>query len=325
MSIFYSLLFAAILSLSNGSSPPVFQAPSAPSNSMSNSNDFKEIFSLEDLQFAFKNLKSIVDVIVERINNKLNIVQLAGSIDCTGNSCQRIPDNSVLTISVLDTSRQDASAITLATKKITNLVAFPIAYQIEYDKAVLNSNNKFGQYSIRAEIRRENMLYFTTDTQIGILDNQREPLNTINFNVINVQPSSVAITPPQSSSRPMMPGGLNEFKPADTLVVGYVNQLKEKISKYLNNHLQLTTNSLVNLEAVSYRAQIVAGKNLFIKVKAENYGHLHVRVFVPLSIYGKDPELAGIHWGPFTASDPIEFIKPDENMNLDEDEEYEIN
>jgi hypothetical protein len=50
------------------------------------------------------------------------------------------------------------------------------------------------------------------------------------------------------------------------------------------------------------------------KVKAENYGHLHVRVFVPLPIYGKDPELAGIHWGPFSVSEPIDYIKANENM-----------
>jgi hypothetical protein len=39
-----------------------------------------------------------------------------------------------------------------------------------------------------------------------------------------------------------------------------------------------------------------------------------VRVFVPLPIYGKDPELAGIHWGPFSVSEPIDYIKANENM-----------
>ena len=42
---------------------------------------------------------------------------------------------------------------------------------------------------------------------------------------------------------------------------------------------------------------------------------------MPLPIYGKEPELAGIHWGPFEASDPIEYIKADENMTIDDDYE----
>ena len=43
---------------------------------------------------------------------------------------------------------------------------------------------------------------------------------------------------------------------------------------------------------------------------------------MPLPFYGKDPELAGIHWGPFSVDDPIEYIKANENMSEDfEDEE----
>jgi len=171
------------------------------------------------LQFAFKNLKSIVDVIVERINAKLSKVKLTGNIDCIGSSCQTIPDGSVATISILDTSRQDAPSITLASKKISNLAEFPISFEIEYEKALLN--NKYGQYSIRAEIRKDNTLFFTTDTQFSVLDEKNEPLTSIDFNVISVQQS---LSIPQPTSRPI-PGGLNEFKQADSLVKGYVNQV----------------------------------------------------------------------------------------------------
>ena len=123
------------------------------------------------------------------------------------------------TISILDTSRQDAPSITLASKKITNLAEFPISFEIEYDKNLIS--NKYGQYSIRAEIRKDNTLTFTTDTQFNIVDEKFEPLTSIDFNVISIQPS---LQVAQSTSRPI-PGGLNEFKQADPLVKGYVNQV----------------------------------------------------------------------------------------------------
>ena len=159
---------------------------------------------------------------VDRINNKLNKIKLSGSIDCVGESCQSIPEGSVATLSVLDTSRQDAPAITLATKKMTNLADFPFSYEIEYDKSLF-ANNKYGQFSIRAEIRKDNALVFTTDTQYSILDDRFEALTSLNFNVISVQPSPAVS---QSPPRPPTVGGLNDFKPADASVKGYVNQVK---------------------------------------------------------------------------------------------------
>lgn len=237
MRILYSFLFIVCLAFSTASSPPVqhHQNPAPTSE-----NDLKDIFSLEgllfaclfilqtikkiylifkDLQFAFKNLKNIVDVIVERINLKINKVKLSGNINCIGNSCLSIPEGSVATISLLDTSRQDAPSITLASKKITNLSGFPITFEIEYDKSLVA--NKYGQYSIRAEIRKDNTLSFTTDTQFSFVDEKFEPLTSIDFNVISIQPS---LPTAQMTSRPM-PGGLNEFKQADSLVKGYVNQV----------------------------------------------------------------------------------------------------
>ena len=168
-------------------------------------------------------MKNIVDVIVERINLKINKVKLSGNINCIGNSCLSISEGSVATIYLLDTSRQDAPSITLATKKITNLSGFPITFEIEYDKSLVA--NKYGQYSIRAEIRKDNTLSFTTDTQFSIVDEKFEPLTSIDFNVISIQPS---LPVAQMTSRPM-PGGLNEFKQADSLVKGYVNQVILKI------------------------------------------------------------------------------------------------
>ena len=91
MKFFGYCIFLAILSLARTSSPPHFNNPQpAPSPSKANV-DFKDIFSLEgefykffflfllrrqsfnlffriDLQFAFKNLKNIVDVIGSLVN-----------------------------------------------------------------------------------------------------------------------------------------------------------------------------------------------------------------------------------------------------------------
>lgn len=348
MNIFYFCICVTFLSQSHGSFPPkpkllsISLPPQQPLPihdvaSQNCATCLQDIFSLEDLQFAFRNLKSIIDTIAIRIDTKLsksNTIKLTGNVICLGDKCTKsIPIDSIITITVQDTSRQDAPSITIATQKIivesTRLIEFPFSYEIEYDRSFITK----GDYIIRADIRKDTILLFTTDTHFSIVGEQFQPLNKVDFHVISLIPQSlptmttttpfITTTTIKSTTKiPPSMGSLSQIQPADDIVKGYVNMLKPRISKYLNNYLQVYSN-LLALEAVSYRSQLVAGKNYFVKVKAEGFGHLHVRVFIPLSFYGKDPELAGIHWGPFTASDPIEYIDAHDNMEIDDYEDQD--
>ena len=101
------------------------------------------------------------------------------------------------------------------------------------------------------------------------------------------------------------------------------------------SNYQASTGAL-KLEPISYRSQVVAGRNLFIKVifssffssqnknklflfniivKVDTGSHdyIHIRVFVPLPVYGTEPQLQAIQFDK-TLEDPIEYIRANQNM-----------
>ena len=153
-------------------------------------------------------------ILVERINIKMSRGKLSGNVNCVGELCFKIPSGSIANVLIIDTSRPDISAVILGSKTISNIVEFPFFYEVEYDKA--NLNKKYGQFSIRAEIIKDNIVYYTTDTQFSIINEKFEPLPNVDIYVTGIR---------QQNKTLQLVGGLNENKQADSLVKGYVNQV----------------------------------------------------------------------------------------------------
>jgi len=77
-----------------------------------------------------------------------------------------LPPGSVVEVSLLDVSRADAIAPTLAHQVIKNPPAPPIPFVLEYDNANIDPRMS---YAVRAEIRHEGRLLFTTDTHYPVI------------------------------------------------------------------------------------------------------------------------------------------------------------
>eukprot|EP00930_Biecheleria_cincta_P011391 TRINITY_DN114177_c0_g1_i1.p1 TRINITY_DN114177_c0_g1~~TRINITY_DN114177_c0_g1_i1.p1 ORF type:complete len:148 (+),score=25.83 TRINITY_DN114177_c0_g1_i1:38-481(+) len=70
-------------------------------------------------------------------------------------------------------------------------------------------------------------------------------------------------------------------------------------------------------EAISFKSQLVAGTNYFIKVRGTATDYFHMRVFKPLPHENKKPELVGIIIGE-TAHSEIQYFSPPEGHTIGE-------
>jgi cystatin-A/B len=82
-----------------------------------------------------------------------------------------------------------------------------------------------------------------------------------------------------SSQGPRIAGGIGQSKPATPEVQSMVDSLKSQVSSHLGGK------NLHSFKAVSYKTQVVAGTNYFVKVDAGDE-HLHLRILKPL---GENP------------------------------------
>ena len=94
-------------------------------------------------------------------------------------------------------------------------------------------------------------------------------------------------------------GATSEAKQANQEVQELVDQvnlknwlIKKKKIKWINlklkDHINLRTDSsFQKLTVVSFKSQVVAGTNFFVKVNADDKTHLHLRIFRPLPFQGK--------------------------------------
>ena len=97
-------------------------------------------------------------------------------------------------------------------------------------------------------------------------------------------------------------GGVGESKKATPEVQAIVENLKHDASAKLG-----TTAPFSSFEAVSYKTQVVAGTNYFVKVRVgPSNEHIHVRVFKPLGENPK-PVLHACQGGHTDSSDIVYF------------------
>jgi cystatin-A/B len=96
-------------------------------------------------------------------------------------------------------------------------------------------------------------------------------------------------------------GGVGQSKEATAEVQAMVNELKSEVSGHVKGK------SLTPFRAVSYKTQVVAGTNYFVKVlAADGNEHIHLRVFKPLGENVK-PKLHSCQAG-HSATSEIEYF-----------------
>lgn len=98
----------------------------------------------------------------------------------------------------------------------------------------------------------------------------------------------------------MMCGGTGDVKEATEEIQQIVDSLKCEIQSKAGKEFE-------TLKAVSYKSQVVAGTNYFIKVHVGNDDHVHVRVFQALPHTGAGPEVHSVQVGK-TAEDSVEYF-----------------
>ena len=97
-----------------------------------------------------------------------------------------------------------------------------------------------------------------------------------------------------------MPGGLGEAQPANDDIQQLVNQVKSQLAAHAPG------NESKDLKAISFKSQVVAGTNYFIKVHAGDQ-HLHLKVHKPLPHTRNPAEIMSVQSGK-THRDEILFF-----------------
>ena len=78
-----------------------------------------------------------------------------------------LPASAILSVTILDVSRQDAPSTIIAEQRTpTAGKQVPIAFDLTYDRAKIQERNR---YAVRAEIRDGDRLLFTTDTNVPVI------------------------------------------------------------------------------------------------------------------------------------------------------------
>eukprot|EP01127_Copromyxa_protea_P023729 TRINITY_DN901_c0_g1_i1.p1 TRINITY_DN901_c0_g1~~TRINITY_DN901_c0_g1_i1.p1 ORF type:complete len:145 (-),score=19.79 TRINITY_DN901_c0_g1_i1:75-509(-) len=102
-------------------------------------------------------------------------------------------------------------------------------------------------------------------------------------------------------------GGLSEEKPANLEVTHLAKAVYPEVSS--------SVGETQVFQPISYKTQVVAGTNYFVKVKVSDTDYLHLRIFLPLGTtlhnLGEGehmPELVAIETG-HQQEDPIEYFQ----------------
>ena len=98
-----------------------------------------------------------------------------------------LPPGAVLEIMIEDASRADAPALTLASVRIENPGAPPVAYSLPYDPRRIDARNR---YVVRARILVDDELWFTTDTVYPVLTQGQD--NQVDVALQHIPPEDAA-------------------------------------------------------------------------------------------------------------------------------------
>ena len=77
-----------------------------------------------------------------------------------------LPDGAVVKVSLQDTSRADAPAVTLGEQVIRDARRLPLAFRIPYDPADIDQRN---EYTLQASVTLDGRLLYTNDTVHTVL------------------------------------------------------------------------------------------------------------------------------------------------------------
>ncbi|KAM3935837.1 cystatin-A-like [Leptodactylus fuscus] len=100
-----------------------------------------------------------------------------------------------------------------------------------------------------------------------------------------------------SGHPPILPGGLGAEHSATREIQDYCNLVKPEF-------LRKTALNVSKFEAISYKSQVVAGTNYYVKVDLGGGQYCHLRIFVPLPHTGGKPSLNNYQLGR-SREDPI--------------------
>eukprot|EP00667_Euglena_gracilis_P018501 EG_transcript_19656 len=90
-------------------------------------------------------------------------------------------------------------------------------------------------------------------------------------------------------------GGLGDTHPITPEVAEMVNGLKSRI--IAKAQAQGLNSIGAEFEPISYRSQVVAGTNYFVKVRVGRNEYLHVRIFKPLPYTHEEPQVVSVQVG----------------------------
>ncbi len=84
----------------------------------------------------------------------------------------------------------------------------------------------------------------------------------------------------------MLGGYSQDVRNKDEHIQEVVDKVRSKVEEQYG--------PLNSFEVVHYKAQVVAGTNYKVKVKADEGLYFHLQIFNPLPCYGSEPELKNV-------------------------------
>ena len=102
-----------------------------------------------------------------------------------------LPEGTVVTIKLLDTTLADASSMELGRDVIENADRLPVSFRIEYDRDRLSDRN---EYSLSAHVRHGDDLLYVNDTVHPVLT--RGAPGDSDVVVVSTNPLDTCVAPP---------------------------------------------------------------------------------------------------------------------------------